>query len=58
MRTFTSTEIDEAIELRITDLFKEIEALGGDDPEFAQKMEAVEELDRLRADLLNVACRY
>ncbi len=58
MRTFTSTQIDEAIELRITDLFREIEELGGDDVEFAQKMEAIYQLDRLRSDLLNVACRY
>ncbi|QOD63855.1 hypothetical protein HGK82_00865 [Ochrobactrum sp. MT180101] len=58
MRTFTSTQIDEAIELRIADLFREVEELGGDDVEFAQKMEAIDELDRLRADLLNVACRY
>lgn len=58
MRTFTSAQIDEAVERRITDLFKEIEELGGGDTEFAQKMEAIDELDRLRADLLNVACRY
>lgn len=58
MKTFTSTEINEAVERRITDLFRDIEELGGDDAEFAQKMEAIDELDRLRADLLNVACRY
>lgn len=58
MKTFTSVEIDEAIELRIVNLFREIEELGLDDVEFHQKMEAVYELDRLRADLLNVACRY
>lgn len=57
-RTFTSAEIDEAIEIRIVDLFREIEELGLDDVEFGQKMEAVHELDQLRADLLNVACRY
>jgi len=58
MRTLTSVEIDEAVERRITDLFREIEELGGDDVEFGQKMEAIDELDRLRADLLGVACRY
>lgn len=58
MRTYTSTEIDDAIELRIVNLFREIEELGLDDVEFHQKMEAVSELDQLRADLLNVACRY
>jgi uncharacterized protein YjiS (DUF1127 family) len=58
MKTFTSVEIDEAIELRIVNLFREIEELGLDDVEFHQKMEAVSELDQLRADLLNVACRY
>ncbi|MBP2235358.1 hypothetical protein J2Z31_001850 [Sinorhizobium kostiense] len=56
MRTFTSTEIDEAIE-HCSEL-RDIEELGLDGVEFHQKMEAVYELDRLRADLLNVACRY
>ncbi len=57
-RAFTSTEIYDAVELRIVILFREIEELGLDDVEFHQKMEAVSELDQLRADLLNVACRY
>ena len=58
MKTFTSTQIDEAIELRISDLFREVEELGLDDVELGQKMEAIYELDLLRADMLNVACRY
>ncbi len=58
MKTFTSTEIDEAIERQIAELFRETEGLGGDDADFDQKMGAIYELDRLRSDLLNIACRY